>query len=658
MSLLKQLLGQPMTTGPVYDAFRRSHEIEGSTEGAQTDYQTKVTAFYKLLPASDKWIWHDDCPILTVGAGGTWDDDRLGGGSMVKVGDTYYLYYCGYDGSDWAIGVATSTDGVNFTKYGGNPILQHDGGDAEEDLWIWSPIVLYYEGTFYMYYTARYTPNKECIRLATGSNYHTFTKQGTMLSPDDGDAEAWEDNWACHPDIPLWDGSQWVLLYCGGILAGSEDAGRATASSLSGPWTRDLANNPIIVHNQNAPWDVTIAYAPRVLRKSFTEQHLPVLKDGVYYCYISEVDGGKQRVNYSTTTDFITFTRYSNDPILRYDWDLDDGVQPNSVVLVGDTIWFYTTSSTSATKDWGIALMGTYNQNVNLNEKCKTDFGDIRFRQGVTELEYWIQEKVDSEYAVIWVEVPTIPADPNTTTIHIYYGKGTATTTSSGDDTFPFFDDFEDESIDDPPDAAKWTTAGIDGADWILVKEDPDDPTNKVLGIHESGDATITQVKTIQFPDVGGVAIGIKYYRSGGKVAANNYMEGRAEDVNGVAGPIFVPYTYFDPEGRQHYHNGAAAVDYAPTVELAVTTWCILEYRLHSLSAILAVNQFGINTPLLYTGGYFAAYANIRYFQPQRYEKAEVDRTRYLDNVYVRKLVDPEPNEGAWGSEEAVAWPF
>ncbi|MBU0846630.1 family 43 glycosylhydrolase, partial [Patescibacteria group bacterium] len=239
MSLLKNLLISAPYTGFPSDAFRRSHEIAGVAL-AQTDYQTEITAFYKLLPDSDKWIWHDDCPILTVGAGGEWDDTSLAGGSVIKVGDTYYLYYSARTalGTSWAIGVATSPDGVNFTKYAGNPILQNAALDPEEDIYIWSPIVLYYEGVFYMYYTGRYTPNKECIRLATSSDGFTFTKQGTMLSPDDADAEAWENNWACHPDIPLWNGSQWVLLYCGGTLA-NEDVGRATSNSPSGPWTRD-----------------------------------------------------------------------------------------------------------------------------------------------------------------------------------------------------------------------------------------------------------------------------------------------------------------------------------------------------------------------------------------------------------------------------------
>jgi len=93
-------------------------------------------------------------------------------------------------------------------------------------------------------------------------------------------------------------------------------------------------------------------------------------------------------------------------------------------------------------------------EHVYLNGKCRTDFGDIRFTSddGVTELSYWIEEKIDSNYAVFWIKVPYIPASPNNATIYIYYGKSDATTTSNGEDTFAFFDDFEGTSID----TSKW----------------------------------------------------------------------------------------------------------------------------------------------------------------------------------------------------------
>jgi hypothetical protein len=88
---------------------------------------------------------------------------------------------------------------------------------------------------------------------------------------------------------------------------------------------------------------------------------------------------------------------------------------------------------------------------------ARTDFGDVRFTDsdGTTLLDYWMEDVV-GDYAVFWVKVPNIPANPNNATICIYYGRADATTTSDGDKTFLFFDHFEGSSLD----ILKWRAFG------------------------------------------------------------------------------------------------------------------------------------------------------------------------------------------------------
>jgi hypothetical protein len=88
---------------------------------------------------------------------------------------------------------------------------------------------------------------------------------------------------------------------------------------------------------------------------------------------------------------------------------------------------------------------------VYLGGKCRTDFGDVRWcsSDGRTQLDYWIESKTDGDNAVFWVEVAD-DLSTNPATIYIYYGKADATTTSNGDNTFLFFDDFN-------VDLSKWT---------------------------------------------------------------------------------------------------------------------------------------------------------------------------------------------------------
>jgi predicted GH43/DUF377 family glycosyl hydrolase len=76
-------------------------------------------------------------PILKPGPKGSWDDAVIFTGSVMKQGDTYYLYFTGRDSSSkkdgGAVGVATSKDLVNWTENPGNPILRDDSAEGVWD---------------------------------------------------------------------------------------------------------------------------------------------------------------------------------------------------------------------------------------------------------------------------------------------------------------------------------------------------------------------------------------------------------------------------------------------------------------------------------------------------------------------------------------------
>lgn len=82
--------------------------------------------------------WQEKGIVLERGAPGSWEDKDFAVRpvGVYKKDGIYYLYYlAGFDGcwnehsdvNHQSLGLATSTDGVNFTKYPGNPILKpHD----------------------------------------------------------------------------------------------------------------------------------------------------------------------------------------------------------------------------------------------------------------------------------------------------------------------------------------------------------------------------------------------------------------------------------------------------------------------------------------------------------------------------------------------------
>jgi len=81
---------------------------------------------------------------------------------------------------------------------------------------------------------------------------------------------------------------------------------------------------------------------------------------------------------------------------------------------------------------------------------CRADFADIRFTaaDGVTHIPYHL-ESVSGSTAKFWVNVPSIPASPGTTTIYIYWANPAATTTTSDPDAARHtpLDDFSGTSL-------------------------------------------------------------------------------------------------------------------------------------------------------------------------------------------------------------------
>ena len=94
--------------------------------------------------------------------------------------------------------------------------------------------------------------------------------------------------------------------------------------------------------------------------------------------------------------------------------------------------------------------------NVTYDSDMQSDFDDLRFvnETADTELSYWIESKVDLSYANVWFNVTSIPATSwLNDTIYMYYGNAGVETTSEGNTTFTFFDNFDGSVID----AGKWS---------------------------------------------------------------------------------------------------------------------------------------------------------------------------------------------------------
>ena len=94
---------------------------------------------------------------------------------------------------------------------------------------------------------------------------------------------------------------------------------------------------------------------------------------------------------------------------------------------------------------------GATGENVDCGGKCLSTFNDLRFTKadGTTLLDYWIESisgTTPNQLATVWIEFDSIGT--GATTFYLYYGNADATAVSSGANTFLFFDDFDDNSLD------------------------------------------------------------------------------------------------------------------------------------------------------------------------------------------------------------------
>lgn len=97
-----------------------------------------------LAYSTDGILWKGYGRVLVRGGSGTWDSTHVSYGSVVKIDDTWHLWYSGGDGRVHdGIGHATSSDGINWQRDPSNPIFHINEGILWRNARTYTPSVLY-----------------------------------------------------------------------------------------------------------------------------------------------------------------------------------------------------------------------------------------------------------------------------------------------------------------------------------------------------------------------------------------------------------------------------------------------------------------------------------------------------------------------------------
>src|SRR3990172_9033461 len=215
----------------------------GTYESVSTPGQAVFDNFHWHPRIPGKYSWSDKTFAITANETlGNWDYLLYGTGnpfSIVKFKGKYFLYYGGASDDDGdplnrAVGVATSEDGINFTKYPDNPIITYGAPDTEEGVASGTCIIV--NNVIHMWYCAiRSTGGSEVdidVRYRKSIDGYNFTDD-TLIFASAGNEYS-----------PLWatyDGTTWSVY-----IKGPLTAGKGAIRRLSGSSPTNLPNNDLV----------------------------------------------------------------------------------------------------------------------------------------------------------------------------------------------------------------------------------------------------------------------------------------------------------------------------------------------------------------------------------------------------------------------------
>lgn len=183
--------------------------------------------------------------MVTVGAGGQWDDGDVSGPVVWWDGSDWKMVYAAYNAANFfppnadafgSVGLASASAlGGTWTKSGSNPIFSPLG--SGDELSVTAPYIFKESGTYHLFYAAGdelgFEQGTKTLKRATSTDLTAWTRQGSVI--ETGDAE-WCAAAVWHPNV-VKVGSTYHLFVNGTDDDGFEPIGHASAASLAGPWT-------------------------------------------------------------------------------------------------------------------------------------------------------------------------------------------------------------------------------------------------------------------------------------------------------------------------------------------------------------------------------------------------------------------------------------
>jgi hypothetical protein len=259
-------------------------------------------------------MWTKDAlnPVLSGGGNGTWDNHVFMPSVLFNADSgRYEMWYGGSygPGVSWRpyrIGFAWSSDGVNWTKYAGNPVLSPSQGTWDEGT-VEGQTVIRENGQYKMWYTGASSGLSPAqIGYATSPDGIHWNKHAGNPVLRAGSAD-WEIGNIAYCQVESSFGTYTAWYSETDVSPQIWRIGRATSTDGIN-WQKDAFNNPVLNTGTSGQWDDLAVLMPHVLNVNNVH----------YMWYTGWRSGANPRsVGLATSTDGgITWTRYAGNPVL------------------------------------------------------------------------------------------------------------------------------------------------------------------------------------------------------------------------------------------------------------------------------------------------------------------------------------------------------
>ena len=199
------------------------------------------SGYIGLAQSSDgiNWTRPVSGPVLSPGTYGSWDETAVAGANIIHDENGYKLYYAGWSDPDapWHIGLATSSDGINWIKHP-NPVMYALNGWEYQ---IAPSTILKLNGIYFLYYYGRGSSQLK-MGLATstdGINWNRHPSNPILIAD-----EPWEGMGVYYANV-YEKNNQYEMLY---MNAAGTGFGKATSTDAIN-WVKD-ESNPFFTKDQ------------------------------------------------------------------------------------------------------------------------------------------------------------------------------------------------------------------------------------------------------------------------------------------------------------------------------------------------------------------------------------------------------------------------